>query len=86
MTSEYDPRDHTVSEVQDYLKTADPEEFLRVLVAEESGQARKGVLEFTVPLDAVADLEPDEDGYTRVPVPDAYQPGSPLEEPENTEG
>lgn len=80
-TEQYDPTQHTVAEVQDHLRKADPEEFLRVLVAEEAGQGRKGILDFTVPLEAATEREPDEDGYVRVPVPDAYTPGEPLDLP-----
>lgn len=41
---EFDPADHTVSEVKSYL-AAHPEDADRVLAAEEAGRGRKGLLE-----------------------------------------
>lgn len=43
-SGEYDPAAHSVAEVQEYLASADEDEQLRVLEAEESGKARKGIL------------------------------------------
>lgn len=40
----FDPAAHTVDEVNAYLDTADPAEQVRVLEAERSGKARKGIL------------------------------------------
>jgi hypothetical protein len=40
----YDPGEHTVAEVNDYLDTASPEETQRVLDAELAGKARKGLV------------------------------------------
>lgn len=41
----YDPGQHTVAEVNDWLVNADPTEVERVLNAEYDGQARKGIIE-----------------------------------------
>lgn len=41
----FDPSEHNVSEVQEYLLTADEAETERVLAAETAGQGRKGILE-----------------------------------------
>jgi hypothetical protein len=40
----FDPSEHTVDEVLDYLDEATPDERDRVLAAEEAGQARKTLL------------------------------------------
>lgn len=40
----YDPSQHTVDEVQEYLATADDAERDRVLAAERDGKARVGIL------------------------------------------
>ncbi len=40
----FDPNDHDVAQVKDYLMTASEEETLRVLGLEESGKARKSIL------------------------------------------
>lgn len=40
----FDPSEHTVLEVNEYLNTADPAERARVLEAERAGKARKGIL------------------------------------------
>ncbi|MER5209397.1 hypothetical protein ABT063_02055 [Streptomyces sp. NPDC002838] len=40
----FDPGEHTAPEVIEYLKGADEDERVRVLAAEENGQARKTVL------------------------------------------
>lgn len=42
--SVFDPAEHTVAEVNDYLDRADDDERERVLALERDGQARKGVL------------------------------------------
>jgi len=42
--AEYDPADHTVPEVLEYL-AEHPEDFDRVIAAEEAGRGRKGILE-----------------------------------------
>lgn len=46
MAEQFNPDEHTVAEVNDYLSTVDPDgdEYQRVLAAERDGQARKGVL------------------------------------------
>ena len=41
----FDPNEHTVPDVREYLENADEDEQLRVLLLEENGKARKGVLE-----------------------------------------
>lgn len=43
----YNPDDHTVDEVNEYLSTQDPngDEYARVMDAEKAGQGRKGILE-----------------------------------------
>lgn len=41
---EFDPSEHDVDEVNDYLATAALDEYDRVLQAEKAGKARKGVL------------------------------------------
>lgn len=41
----FDPADHTVAEVNDYLEDADDDERARVIAAERDGQARKGILD-----------------------------------------
>lgn len=43
--AEYDPADHTISEVEAYLEEADDAERARVIAAEEAGKQRKGVLD-----------------------------------------
>ena len=42
--SPFDPNDHSVAEVQEYLEGADDEERARVLDAEKAGQARKSLV------------------------------------------
>lgn len=79
--SDYDPTEHTVAEVTDYLATADEDERQRVQEAEAVGKDRLGIVNWTPTADQV---EPDEDGYTRVPVTDAYQPGPPAPEGDET--
>lgn len=44
-TTEFDPGEHKVAEVVEHLAQADPDEAARILEAEASGKARKGVLE-----------------------------------------
>lgn len=39
----FDPSDHTVAEVNEYLASADPDEVERVLAAEKKGKGRKSV-------------------------------------------
>lgn len=41
----FEPADHNVDDVLEYLDGADPDEFARVVRAEEAGKARKGILE-----------------------------------------
>lgn len=78
--SDFDPANHNLAEVRAHLAAADTEELERVKALEAGAdQPRKGVLEFTP---SVAAIEPDEDGYTRVPVESPYQPGTPIEAPE----
>lgn len=43
-TNPFDPSEHTVLEVEQYLSNADDEETARVLEAETNGKARKGLL------------------------------------------
>lgn len=43
-TPEFNPADHTVPDVNDYLETADEAERDRVLAAERTGQGRVGIL------------------------------------------
>lgn len=78
-TAEHDPADFTVDQVTAFLATASAEDTGVVKAAEgaEGAKNRKGILEYQVP--ASADREPDEDGYTRVPVDNAYQPGEPVD-------
>lgn len=40
----FDPAEHDLDEVRDYLATASPEEAARVREAERAGKARKGIL------------------------------------------
>jgi len=40
---QFDPADHTVSEVNEYLSTADDREARRVVAAERAGRNRSGV-------------------------------------------
>lgn len=42
--AEYNPADHTVGEVNEYLESADDAEYDRVIAAERDGQARLGIL------------------------------------------
>jgi hypothetical protein len=44
MAEQYDPSNYNVTEVNDYLATADADEKARVLQAERDGQGRKGIL------------------------------------------
>lgn len=44
-SAEYDPAEHTVAEVQDYLAAADDAERDRVLSAERGGKARSSLLD-----------------------------------------
>lgn len=75
MTDTYNPDDHTVAEVQDYLASADAAEAARVKAMEDTGQKRKGILEFQPD---PADVPPSPDGYTRVPVAEPYKAGKPI--------
>lgn len=72
MTDAYNPDEHTVPEVQDYLATADAQEAARVKAMEDTGQKRKGILEFQPNPE---DVPASADGYTRVPVAEPYRPG-----------
>lgn len=81
-TAENDPAEFTVDAVVKFLATAPVEDVARVLAAEGAGKARKGITGYT----PVAEHVPaDEDGYTRVLVEDAYQPGEPVPEDEPQE-
>lgn len=40
----FDPKDHTVDEVEAYLETVDDGEYLRVIEAEKAGKNRKAVV------------------------------------------
>lgn len=46
MAETYNPDEHTVPEVQEYLAGADEAEIARVLEAEQAGQQRKGILNY----------------------------------------
>lgn len=46
----FDPNGHSVEEVKAYLTTADDDERVRVLIAEEAGQARVTILRFEPPV------------------------------------
>lgn len=67
MAKSFDPDKHTVAEVQAHLDGADADEFTRVVEAEAGGQARKGILGYAQDPET-AQVEPDEDGYTRIVV------------------
>lgn len=69
----FNPDDHTVDEVQEYLSTADDDEKARVLDVERQGQARKGIVgdgdaatttKAQTFADAAAAATPAETGYT----------------------
>lgn len=77
-----DPSGYTVTQVTDYLATASAEDAATVKTAEGAPGAknRRGILEYAPAADQV---EADEDGYTRVLVDDAYQPGEPIERDED---
>lgn len=75
MTDAYNPDAHTVAEVQEYLDTADAQEAARVKAMENSGQNRKGILEYQPD---PKDVPPSPDGYTRVPVAEPYTAGKPI--------
>lgn len=79
-TADQDPADFTVAEVTDFLETADAEQAGAVKAKEDAGKGRTGIMSY-VP--SASKIKPDEDGYTRVPVQDAYQPGEPIERPED---
>jgi hypothetical protein len=80
----FNPADHTVAETQEYLATADGTEVQRVKDAEAAGANRKGIMEWEP---APSAYQPDDDGYTRIPVPEdeAYPPGDPLPEDDQDE-
>jgi nicotinate-nucleotide pyrophosphorylase len=44
-TTNFDPTEHTVTEVVEHIDNADPDEAARVIEAEQAGKARKGVIE-----------------------------------------
>lgn len=74
--SEFNPAENNLVAVRDHLATADVEEVARVKALEaEAETPRKGVLDWAPNPAAV---KPDEDGYSRVLVEDAYQPGEPV--------
>lgn len=77
VTDLFNPADHTVAETQEHLASADGTEVQRVKDLEAAGSNRKGIMEWQP---TASDVEPDEDGYTRVPVPEseAYVPGEPI--------
>lgn len=82
---QFDPSTHTVTETVAYLEGADSAERQRVQDAEAAGSNRVGIVGWTPSVD---DLQPDDDGYTRVPVPEdqAYVPGEPVKDTADTEG
>lgn len=41
---QFDPAEHTVTEVLDHLAQVDPTEHARIIAAETAGQARKGIV------------------------------------------
>jgi len=43
-SGQFDPSKHTVAEVEEYLATADADEYDRVIAAEREGKSRQGVL------------------------------------------
>lgn len=61
--AEFDPNEGTVTEVNEYLETADTAERQRVLDAETAGAARKGILEgpYAVSPDDPDAVDPDAD-------------------------
>lgn len=73
-TADQDPADFTVAEVTKFLDTADAETAGAVKAQEDAGKKRVGIMTHTP-----TDPDADEDGYTRVLVEDAYQPGEPVE-------
>lgn len=75
-TADNDPADFTVAQVAAFLDSASAEDAAAVKAAEQAGKARTGILEHAPSAKGVA---PDEDGYTRVTVEDAYRPGEPIE-------
>lgn len=83
-TADQDPADFTVDQVTAFLATASAEDTVTVKAAEgaEGAKGRKGILDYQAP---VGDGKPDADGYTRVLVEDAYQPGEPIESDEDTD-
>jgi len=81
-TADQDPADFTVAEVTDFLATADAETLGRVKALEDAGKQRTGIMSY-VP--SAEDVKADEDGYTRVPVEDAYRPGEPIERDDDAE-
>lgn len=58
----FDPADHTVAEVEEYLTAADPDEFRRIYDAEAAGKERKGILALTAPQQTDETDETDETG------------------------
>lgn len=77
------PADHTVADVTVAMAQMAPEQVESVKAAEgaEDGKKRKGILEW----EPAPSGEPDEDGYTRVLVEDAYRPGDPIERDEDAD-
>lgn len=72
-----DPSTASVDEVTAYLAKAEPAEVERVkaLEAAPDGKNRKGIVEWAP---SASTAKPDEDGYTRRLVEDAYRPGEPV--------
>ena len=79
-TADQDPADFTVDQVTAFLATADAETTGRVKALEDAGKQRVGIMTYTPSAD---DAKPDADGYSRVLVEDAYQPGEPIQRDED---
>lgn len=62
--SDFNPSEHKVDEVIDYLASADEDEQIRVLEAEAEGQDRATIRDWTPDADPDADpdVDPDEEG------------------------
>lgn len=79
-TADQDPADFTVDQVTAFLVTADAETTGTVKALEDAGKQRVGIMTYTP---TAHDVKPDADGYSRVLVEDAYQPGAPIERDAN---
>jgi hypothetical protein len=77
-----DPAESTVDEVTTALAVMSPEDVEKIKAQEAEGKARKGILDWAP---TAGTVKADEDGYSRVLVEDAYQPGEPIEPAEDTQ-